>query len=1085
MKGKTLKDIPWLQQPSSSLIDSLVTCGLVTPNTKVTKAPKHQSNLKPVPSNYSALDPFQTKKNKILSPPKTPIVNKSINQTRAKTATLAKRQSIDHPRANSSNNNKKGNNSSISQTRDINSFLTPADDPEKDKNNPQNETNSMTSDNLRLPNIDEYISTERKFAGRKEAQELTSNYHYLLSTLHLDDYSDADQLTEAVKRSLDFTLLTFNKLILQIRGYSEDHAKLLNEIKSYYVRRVEQLPEMCEIYANQLHEASEKQESLEKQEIRLNHEIEDRDRSIVSLQNEIEMQRKDYEKLNFMLQETQEKLNMALLENAQYEDDKKTLMFKLAKTEDAKNQAQQTATANEEMLENTRAQIKSQEALLEKYQQEGAGFRPLYLKATDENSKLKDQIEELKTKIEKMVEKQQTKDCEVQTDPVTIVPTKTEKDTASKKSKRSRIGTLKRGPAPPLFDNNELQSKNKPEFANTISLHDQLPKLADKSSIFLMEKRSPSLSDLVTRNRNSENSSGQSTAEPSTPSSKGSSELQTIPEEQSIKSNPVPFPHTKNNQIQQNASDVTGTKQNNDLNNTQTNPPPNTKIESIKPSQSKLELQLKQKENNLPADYHISHNNIEATPTLISCIYRLLPLQLNMSLSLSPSFRIDTILQKTKTHPKEYFWVLHHIVDFFHTLYSMEQITDSEIDIVALFRNALIESTQMEVLANKIFTDIVQSSQFYKLTSSCVQFFLQFLLQELTIVDFKFFNIIFNICFEYIYPPIIQIIEDPEFLPEQPQFLIHVDVCKFLYELLFKPYSNTINYDDLRKNTKLTVHPDLVDFFVFSTKMIQLFRQLHQQFHGQVENILMLVGWSQLVDMSESLFKDFFVIVDPLSSKSDIDKLWQRFKLELSIHDHNMNITQASFIQFCSDFPEVSNKILILPFLANFNRSFSSLPSPLQELFTYIKKKFTKLVRDIYRSVASDMKKAFERIIVKIRNSLLRCDVSTSLISYRHFLQLTDLKITELSPFVVFLPQTTNDDVNLIITMLHSREMLAIHALGKDYKGEPLGTIEETVQSPENSKEQNEENEENVTNDNSDNVCEILPEQDTENPQEV
>lgn len=1068
MKGNSAKNIPWLQEPSSSLIDSLVACGLVSSKTRITQKPKPQPNLKTTPPNVK-LPKAQLLSNEQI--PKTPLStkpkftqnpisplynNRSPTQIRSATPSFdRKKSSTSQLRSRTPKDNRKIVPSNISRTTEIDSFTTPAKDDETNismaRSDDADYLCSQEEFYAKTPDISEYMGNNRKYAGKKDALELASNYHALLKTVNLEDYSNPDSLSEGIQKSLDFTLLTFNKLILQLRGFSEEHAKLLVEIKNFFTQRIQQLPEMSQIYTEKLKEADQRVESMKEVEQHLQNEITDREMTIKSLQNEIDQGQSRYEKLNLLLQQTQEKYNNIIITNAQVEDDKKSLMFKLSKSEEALNQAQQTATANQEMLNNARAQLKSQETLIEKYQQEGAGFRPLYLKATDENSKLKDQIDELLQKIQGMVYRQETNEAEVQTDPVIVTPINPQNVNAKKRKERGRSSTVRRTS---LNLNDTAQDLKK-------SMDQFQPNSLKETTQDFRKKPSIPTQDSNIKNGIPNNKSDSQTNQNNASAQSSSRNEELINAASSADSNEKKNDSEQNKSLIANSSNSTNNKETEKVSINATPSTTNLKMHptsssscvsavssylNIKnfPSLAKLPSSEAAKLINkvtgsdgnipLPSDYKIDNKQVEVLPTLANCVYRLLPLRLDLTLTNSPSVRINTIIAKGKSQPKEFYWVLHRIVDFFHSMYSMDDVSSSVDDTVILFRNNLIESCEMEVLADKIFSDIVQSCQFYKLTNSCVRFFLQFLMQELTIVDFKFFNIIFNLCFEYIYPPIAEIIEDQEVLPEQPLFLIHVDICQFVLELVFPYHSTNFDFNSLRKDTKNTVHVDLVDFFAFATRMIAIFRETHQQFHNQVKNMLTLVGWSQTIEVSELLFKDFFVLVEPISEKQDIDKLWQRFKLEISMNKEDLTINQSSFIHFCSDFPDVSNKILSLPYISNFDHAFSQLPSPLQDLLTFLKKRFAKFVRDVFLMLPKELKSLCEKIILKIRNSLLRCDVSTALISYRHFLQLVDLKLTELNPFMVFAQNTSVNDVNMILSMLHSRESLAVISLGSGTK---------------------------------------------------
>lgn len=1046
---KTGKEVSWLKEPGSSLIDGLMACGLISSNSIVIRSQQNESNLN-----------LEQNGNELLRPKTTPSKKRpatAVRSVRPQTPAAAEKPRV-KARSATQTPMTRSVNMTTPKKQPLNSFAV---SPNQDS---LSTTPAGTQRDLKLPKITGIVSTERKYAGRKEAMKLINDYHAMLASLNLDDYQEPEQLSQNLAKAIEYTLFTFNKAIVDVRGFSEEHARLLNEVKLFYHKRIEQITEMSEYYTNAINSDKEELNKSRNEKFHLMEDIRERDATIQELQNNLDESVKRNEILNCTIQTSSDKLDEALIAKDSLESELNSVMFRLSKSEEARNQAQQQAEATQEMLNSCRATIATQEVELTKYRTEGAGFRPLYLKASEDISHLKEEIEELNKQMENMIEKQETVDEETQTDALTSHKGNKEEISTKSGSRKSRVRTqtTKRSPSQAIEGVPSEGTKSPAEHKTRLSAESSTAQLPERPKKTNREFSGPIVPSSISF---SVTASGDGNPHDHlNPQQMNISALINSNKTSSVEIMDVrpPIPTRITNKIhkdniQQAASDkdlpsATDNHQEKKVENTEDKPEneeqPQQETEDIpKPEDIYEAKETPVNEDNhvvanlnkpseavqkLPTDYKINHEHLVAGPTLMNAIYRLLPLKLNSMLMTSPSHYMESVLSQQKAQAKPYNWVLQHVLDFFLSFSKSDQLDNVDIDPVTLFKHELFEKYKLQALSNKIFSDIVQTAQYYKVGSNCVSFFLQFLLQEFTIVDFKFFNVLFNLGTDFIYPSVGEVVNNPDLVPEQPQFLIHIDICQYFVSTLFN-HNKSLDFEKMRVETKYSPHPDLVDFFSFATQMLMIFRTVHQQFHIQVRNLLTLVGWAQSVEISQPLFADFFIIVNPFIEDTEINKFWQRFKVEIQMSSkHSKVINQSSFIHFCSDFPDISNSILSLPNVQSFDRAFYSLPPPLQVFLTFIKKRFTSYIRKVQMILPETLRDITKPIVIKIRNSLIRCDVQTSLTFYRHFLQIVDLKLTEKTPYVTFAPNVSLETIEQLIKMMKEREELAADLLSDE-----------------------------------------------------
>ncbi|KAH0794673.1 hypothetical protein GPJ56_001425 [Histomonas meleagridis] len=1003
---KTAGEVHLHQDKNHNLIDGLLSSGLIKANTLIKESPPNEPNLKAniiSPTIKSPKNPkvsttkIISNNNNIHSRPVTPL------QTPNQSTPTSK---VTHKETHLKTENKPSVSPQSPTDPNTNFF----------KQSPNNQNQQS-----RLFILDQ-VSSERKFTGKRDAVLLYNEYHKYLESINLDNFDNKAEIAE----SIEITTFTLNKLIFHIRGYSEYYARLLNEIKTFFIQRVTQIPKIHDFFTNIINENKEQISQLETQCTQNVTEINNNKQTIDELQKQINESKDELTNTNTLLQETQEKLEEEIFSKDLVQNEINSLKFKLAKTEEEKNEALKRVQSTEHLLENAKEQSRGREDLLAKYETEGAGFRPQYLKASEEISKLKEKIKYLKELNANMVQKQITIDVEVQTDEITTTKSQNVKT-------RSRTNTLEKktniSSDDLLANYKEMYRNISNEKLKTISEDAENKDLIKSKNLITNNKKINKKSFVHNSMKaNSRKRKGSFRIKEANPLNASSSSLSSS--ENSITIVPPKEEETKIKEMLSNKTE-TETKPTENKTNINDNNDNANKAE-LKIEKSSNAINNNNKEKELPSDYKIDNSKIKPSQTLLNCILRLLPLNIDLVILSSPYQYIDTIVTNDKCVLKPYYWVISKIVDFFHSVVETESENNLNETVINLFKKKLKEMTKIESLAIRLFNDIIYSCNSYKTQSSIVDFFMKFIYQEYTIVDFYFVNAIFNLCFEYIYPKVSDVVDNPDILPMSPQFLIHVDVIKKIsYEITNE------DIEELKAQTINTVHNDLIDFFVFAKKLLSLFRIANQQFHEQVKNILLLIEWTPNADVTQIMFSEFFILIDPTFDTTKISSFWEKFKLENGFNNESNQVNMDVFFQVCMEQPELTNEILELPYQKAFKKQFSELSNPVRNLLIFLRKHFTSFVFQVLKIIPENLMKIALDVVKKIRDMLLKCEVAMAFAFYRHFLQLIDLKMAEEKPFVVFSPNISSESVEDLMSMIEIREKLAVSWLDRNDEKKP------------------------------------------------
>ncbi|OHT17696.1 hypothetical protein TRFO_01009 [Tritrichomonas foetus] len=1154
----------WMEEPAMPMVDGLIASGLITPNTKIRKR-EHEPNLLDLPKASKKVKkpsrPFTTPTSVCSTPPNEKSLtnfhqnnnrssnhlnNHSDNQTIYQTshprsvANIPKcsPQKYQRARARTAFNSPKlspkisptnsRSNSPLSSTNNFASFAIP---PAQSFTSPPNDLQEPI-----FLSIEELLSTKKRYASKREAELLLAEYVTKIDqyNLCLRDENPQNQY-EKLQQMLNFTFLSWNSAISAIRGYSEEYARLFIEIKRFFQNRVERFPDIVNNF-NEVITSISNENSIQKSEnLQIQETLTHKNLELDKLTEKISTDSQTIQQLKEEIKELNTKFNNSEYSKENLESEYNSTMFRLSKTEEEKKQALNQLQATKAILDNCREQILQQETLIAKYEEEGAGFRPLYIKATADNQTHLREIEKLQAQMSHMVKKQETKEVEVQT--VQMIKDSPHIKSSKKSNQKSKNTGSKKG-----IQNSE------DHFRDDRSKHHSPSRITSKrpfaddhisKSIDRIMIQKPLLKD-STSDESSNNASDQNdiieiTSLFNMATNKTSTQNDNSHDTKyNNHQNLSPNINIKNNigensdKVMKNGSILTEI---NNIEDAYDNKEPGINIDtdialkefinlssSAKSASKKMQKRADKKKSTslssfssvssslqpnilLPADYEISDSFTGDSQILINCIYRLLPLPLHSNINVGSNPIQKTInttitnhsandnsnwssnnnignnsrnarsanalsrnsaaviksLVKTHTNePKSYCWMVQKIVDFFHSILNLDQISNTSIDATMMLQHTISEKTKLGALSERILTDLIGTAQCYEQTP-IAYFFFKVILMEISTEEYKFFNMLFNIAFEYLYPPVNKLLEDPDLSTVTRQFLIHRKICEQIASLLFKhlkPADNEIlnnlfNLNDLtsinnnssNENNKAYIkqdksYPDLLDFWDFSQKMITLFTETHVKFHQQVKGILTLIGWNvseENAAITPQIFSDFLVFIRPSIGTAEIDRIHERFCLGNQLNQTEDNL--STFIHFCSDFPEVVEDVLNLKGKEEFTKLFNSLTSPLQNLLTFIKKRFTDYARYIQPHLQPQLTDQTRNILYQMRNALLRCDVSTSFSCYRHILQVIDLKYSEVNPFLVFSPNIKMNEVKETVKLFIAREkVVAAHLFSEGYR---------------------------------------------------
>jgi hypothetical protein len=156
------------------------------------------------------------------------------------------------------------------------------------------------------------------------------------------------------------------------------------------------------------------------------------------------------------------------------------------------------------------------------------------------------------------------------------------------------------------------------------------------------------------------------------------------------------------------------------------------------------------------------------------------------------------------------------------------------------------------------------------------------------------------------------------------------------------------------------------------------------------------------------------------------------------LFDHGADesaVSLEAFLQFCGDYPGISQWIQELPYLETFQSVYETMNDLLRTFFAFLLKRLTHYLPRLMSILARDMRDALAPYLRKMRNGFLLCDISTCCTCYRYVMQYVDLKLAQQNPFQTIMPRITIEEVDKMITHVMMRETLVSLWLKKNELG--------------------------------------------------
>lgn len=1059
------KDLEWLRSPNIALVGSLITGGMITPSTKVI-----------LPEDPYEI-PYQPKKT---ITPKTAAQSRLLSPLVSRPQTRGPTTALNSPKSKKSSTKRPETSQKVREKR---KEMAPIPAPPK----PEDE-------GLNLPPISELISTKPRIVTAKDGQELLANFRKQISEINTSPDLPPHERFRNILEGIDVSFLFWNKVITDVRSFSEDYSKLLNEIKTFYKHKLADFPDIGDEFVAIIDAKERENNQLFEENTNLKKSIEEHESTIAHMTEQtLSLQNKIEEKTNREL-ELRHRIADLEYENDQTKQEFTQLNCKIMREQNTNKELEEQIANLQNTIMDNQFLIKSQEQEIQKFQEKGASFRPMYIEASKELADLKLVLKKKDEEIEKLSYKPPFEEVEVMTDESYI-----EQMRNQSKSKHKRRGADKKAKDSPINQSQtnlgaspgKITIRPSPGKMNMSSENIQDSALNKSSSRFRQPPESPAPQRLelaTTKNDSTKISKEQIPMDKTDSLEKISGESKTLHRAEStvdtgkIKASSSKISLALNNKdkIMSYSSTHRILSMNEEINgqygvvpNQQEPPPPAEPIpeqneepnsiltentaEQQQQQQQNQQKQIQEKQQQQqeqseipqtpeivrPKDKHLkthlstknegqlitTDNNgyvvgiSSLPPTMVDCMYRLLPITVEQPLTAPASDVISLTLKDVNLKPKSYGWLLSYIIDFFCSFNGTDVTTIMTTDTVTLLKNCLLQKSKIPTTMNRLYVDILNTAQLFKTTSQCVNLFIQFVIQEYSTIDLCFFNVLFSVCYDFLYPKTQSLLEYDEVTTDSYQFLIHVDLCQNIIDILFPFAKEKLPAENLAQTTRHTPSPKLISFWSFARYMLNLFRRIHMQFHRQVKALLNLSGYEPENPLNNEVFSNFFILARPFIKTEEVKKMWERYSLEQEIKK-NTNLDAHSLIQFCADFPEVTNTVLELPYAPNFDTIFGDFPIHMQQLMLFFRKRYVSFMRKVVFNIPSHIRQAIEASYVRIRNSIIRCDLSTCVTCYRHFLQVADLRITEDHPYLSFTSNVEPELIDALIKMLRAREML-------------------------------------------------------------
>ena len=789
------------------------------------------------------------------------------------------------------------------------------------------------------------LNTKEDPLSRSETLKIVERYNKFLAEIDTTGFEQkgSEEQLEIEQKLIYANLYSFDDTIKIVSKYNGDLTELLFRIKTFFKNVCDKIPDI-------LKKAEEEKKALAKKNSELIEEIN-------KLKEKIKEENEEKNNIQNFLMKTTEKLrkseknNTAIenqLKDAQYANleisqKHEELGLKLNKCTEQKNLYATKIQQLEENIEENAQQIKQQEELIKKYEEEGAGFKPMYTKTAGELLELKKGYSILEEKLEIAQRKPETEDVGV--DPIFAL--KDLKKMAKKLAKNESSNVT-----------NNIRNISASRSMNTLK--------KDESKL--------SVETIDTQN------------------TQHKPEEKTISNTQELKEEPEQSKETVEEEPE------------------------------VIVTEEKIIVYDNGDIDALPPGYTIDHTIPNLTTTL-SYLSKLLATNPNKEFEIDEKFNVS--LTNTADE-RSFLWTLRQVISIFKDSFESDSLQKQDVSFHSIVVDRIESQYNNSKIVDRIAYDLRRSVVLYRENSYACQFYLRFVSGEYSVTDFRFFVLIFNILLTKIYPNVEETLNDADAINDFHSFTIHVSYADLVIKNILSVCS--ITEDEIKQMLKSApnpAYPKLVSFWSLAETLIHTFQKAHKSLFIIIENAMQLIGSIDSDLMSREDFGNFMRIVHPFTSDKEIKEMWKSIKLACSDESSADTLPKTSFISYIGETKAISNALFEIPSFSLFTKTLNTMPSPVVDIFFYLKNHYFSVIPTMVQKLPEDVSQPLKKFILRIRNSLLNCDISTALMYYVHILQLIDLKCKEKNPIVVISPDCSQTDSKRIQNILKMREAIA------------------------------------------------------------
>lgn len=900
--------------------------------------------------------------------------------------------------------------------------------------------------------VEEFESKKRNVGGRREAKALLRDLDAMVANYGVDSMTSASptEQNKVYKQLLSSYLFIWNQLILQLKSHSEDYAILSQKIKAFFQGLLQKMPEMEQRYESHIEEITQKLKEKDEENRALKEKNSEQNARIATLSGQNEKLKVDIElgkSRDAQNKETYGDLLFKLDEQKTQLDD---MIFKNGKLEELKLSMETQIKQKDQIIESNNKQISAQEKIITKYEEEGAGFKPMYMKAQEEFAQLKQKYDIQAEELRRMKGRR----VDAQTEPIP------ELQEFVRKAKKKQVGGKGRAKgkglsldsdnsskiallSPGLDSRDPSPSKGKSKSGDNdsssrssqgstqgdhVSLS-QAGRRGSRISLRAMQVRpkviqeagsnhqlrglTANLSDREILSLPEKLSASVPQFNPADLSTESLPQAPTI--EELLESSPAPSP--EKNPVEEKPTEKPS----------EPKTPEPKPVESQKPSPEKPK-----KPKGVPEDYNVAEDVIDQhdTRAMLAYVDRMFPLPLSEPIHVPASQYLLNQIQKRRFEVKSFSWTLQQVIFIMRNGFEVDSFVTSSMNFLDIIRRVITRSGKSSHIVERIEANLLGSLFQHQTRSNAMQFFMLFVSGEYGITDYRFFNMLFDLCFNAIYPSIEGILGNDQLADDFQFFFIHKQffdsICRLMLRKDKFPEENMKN---IMNDMPQTDYPDLVPFFLFAREMISLFKEVHVAFHKQIKNMICVLGAGEVESVSKDRFTEFLRLVDPVVSDVSIKDMWDRLSMQLN-DPEKQEYTYQLLLKYCGEFTDLVRMVVELPQSPDFDRNFRIMSDAMTTLYFFLRRRFTDHLPNFLSHLSRKIREYLTPYIIRMRNAFFKVDVSACLMCYRYVMQYVDLKLTEDNPFQVVTANVSNEDVTRIINHIMMRECLASILMG-------------------------------------------------------